>query len=236
MRARDVRATTAGLLFIAATTTSLIATAFLGSLLKGSDVLATVAVHQDRLLSAALFQLLAAFTSAAIAVALYPVLRQHAAGMALGAVAFRLVEGVFYALSAVGTLILVSLSRQITAGASAQAAADLVRDLRDSADCVGVIAFYTGATLYYLVFYRSQLIPRWLSVWGLAGTILGLTAGLLVLFQAIGMFSGTQVVLNLPIAVQEMVLAVLLIVKGFSPTAKAPTAAELGPVLTREHA
>jgi len=43
MRSRDVRATTAGLLFIAATATSLIATAFLGSLLKGPGFLATVA-------------------------------------------------------------------------------------------------------------------------------------------------------------------------------------------------
>ena len=200
MRSRDVRATTAGLLFIAATATSLIATAFLGSLLKGPGFLATVALHQDRLLTAALFQLIAAFTSAAIAVTLYPVLREHAAGMALGAVAFRLIEGVFYALSAAGTMILVSLSGQLTAGASAHASADLVRDLRDSAGCVGVLAFYTGATLYYLVFYRSQLIPRWLSVWGLAGTVLGLVAGLLVLFQSIAVLSGTQVVLNLPIA------------------------------------
>jgi Domain of unknown function (DUF4386) len=64
---------------------------------------------------AVLFQLLAAFTSAAIAVTFHPVLRQHAAGLALGAVAFRLIEGVFYALSAVGALILVSLSGQLTA-------------------------------------------------------------------------------------------------------------------------
>jgi len=55
-----------------------------------------------------------------------------------------------------------------------------------------------------LVFYGSQLIPRWLSVWGLADTV----AGLLVLFQSIAVLSSTQVVLNLPIAVQEMVLAV----------------------------
>jgi hypothetical protein len=105
MRSRDVRATTAGLLFIAATATSLIATAFLGSLLEGPGFLAAVAVHQDRLLTASLFQLIAAFTSAAIAVTLYPVLREHAAAMALGAVAFRLIEGVFYALSAAGTMI-----------------------------------------------------------------------------------------------------------------------------------
>ncbi len=238
MRSRDVHATTAGLLFIAATATALMGTAFLGSLLDGSGFLTTVALHQDRLSAAALFQLLAAFTSAAIAVTLYPVLRQHAAGMALGAVAFRLVEGVFYSLSAVGTLILVSLSNQIAAGAPAQASADLVRDMRESAGCVAVLAFYTGATLYYLIFYRSQLIPRWLSVWGLAGTVLGLVAGLLVLFQAIGTLSGTQVILNLPIAVQEMVLAVWLIVKGFSPKAKtpAPTAAKLHPSLPGQHA
>jgi Domain of unknown function (DUF4386) len=225
MRSRDVRATTAGLLFIAATAASLIATAFLGSLLKGPGFLATVALHQDRLLTAALFQLIAAFTCAAIAVALYPVLREHAAGMALGAVAFRLIEGVFYALSAAGTMILVSLSGQLTAGASANASADLVRDLRDSAGCVGYLAFCTGATLYYLVFYRSQLIPRWLSVWGLAGTVLGLVSGLLVLFQSIAVLSSTQVVLNLPIATQEMALAVWLIVKGFSPKAKPKTTA-----------
>ena len=204
MRSRDVRATTAGLLFIAATVTSLIATAFLGSFLDGPGFLAAVGLHQDRLLTAALFQLIAAFTSAAIAVTLYPVLREHAPGMALGAVAFRLIEGVFYALSAAGTMILVSLSGQLTAGASAHASGDLVRDLRDSA------------------------------AWGLAGTALGLVSGLLVLFQSIAVLSSTQVVLNLPIATQEMVLAVWLIVKGFSPKPKAkapaPAAAELHPV------
>jgi len=181
VRSHDVRATTAGVLFIAATAASLAATALLGSLLKGPGFLAAVALHQDRLLAAALFQLLAACTSGAIAVTLYPALRQHAAGTALGAVAFRLIEGVFYALSAMGTLILVSLSGQLAASASTLASGDLVRDLRDLAGTVGVLAFCTGATLYYLIFCRSQLIPRWLSVWGLVGTVLYLTAGLLVL-------------------------------------------------------
>ena len=46
MRSRDVRATTAGLLFIAATAASFMATALRGSLLKGPDFLATVALAQ----------------------------------------------------------------------------------------------------------------------------------------------------------------------------------------------
>jgi hypothetical protein len=129
-------------------------------------------------------------------------------------------------------MILVSLSGQLTAGASAHASADLVRDLRDSAGCVAVLAFYTGATLYYLVFYRSQLIPRWLSVWGLAGTVLAWSPTCWS-SSSPSLCCPPQVVLNLPIGVQEMVLAVWLIVKGFSPKpkAKAPTprAAELYP-------
>lgn len=224
-RSRDIHATTAGVLLITATAASLAATAFLGSSFDGAAFLGTVAQHQDRLLTAGLFQLLAAFTSAAIAISFYPVLRAHAAGMALGSVGFRLIEGVFYALSAVGTLALVALSDQVAAGApagvAAQQSADLVRDLREAAAVTAVLAFYVGGTLYYLVFHRSRLIPRWLSAWGLAGTSLGTVGALLVLFRAIDTMSGPQVALNVPIGVQEIVLAVWLIWKGFDRTAPA---------------
>ena len=44
-----------------------------------------------------------------------------------------------------------------------------------------------------------------------------MVSGLLVLFRLAGPLSTTQVVLALPIAVQEMVLAVWLIAKGFDP-------------------
>ena len=51
---------------------------------------------------------------------------------------------------------------------------------------------------------------------------------MLVLFRSIDLMSSTQIMLNLPIGVQEMVLAVWLIVKGFSSKAR-PTAPELTP-------
>ena len=233
MTSRDVRATTAGALFIVATVAALVTAPLLGSLLDGDRFLSAVAAHQTRLQVAALFQIMAALAIPGIAIALYPVLKQRAPGMALGAVGFRLIEGVFMALAAVGTLVLVAMSDQLATGgttsATAASSANLVRDLRDSAGCVSGLAFCTGATLYYVVFFRSQLIPRWLSGWGLVGTGLGFLSELLVLFQVIGSLSGQQMALNVPIAIQEMVFAIWLIWKGFRVPAMPPT-----PTLRRE--
>lgn len=226
MTSRDVRATTAGVLFIVATVAALLTAPLLGSVLDGDGFLSAVAAHQTRLQVASLFQIVAALSIPAIAIALYPVLRQRAAAMALGSVAFRLIEGVFMALSAVGILVLVAISDQLATGgttsAAATSSADLVRDLRESASVVSGLAFCTGATLYYIVFYRCRLIPRWLSGWGLVGTGLGLLSELLVLFQVIGALSGPQMALNIPIAIQEMVFAVWLIWKGFSVPSTPP--------------
>ncbi len=124
----------------------------------------------------ALLSLVAAFASSGIAIALYPVLRRYGEGLALASVGFRLIEGVFYT---VGTLCLVSLLplSRLFADASGEAAAffqatgHLLLTAKDLAGFVfGVMAFCIGAASYYWVFYRSNLIPRWLSVWGLVST------------------------------------------------------------------
>jgi hypothetical protein len=84
---------------------------------------------------------------------------------------------------------------------------------------LGVIAFAVGALLYYQVFYRSRLVPRLISAWGFLGAALSLAAALLAISGKIVPFSTVFILLNLPIGLQEMVLAVWLIVKGFNPSA-----------------
>jgi hypothetical protein len=69
------------------------------------------------------------------------------------------------------------------------------------------------------VFYESRLVPRWLSAWGLVSVVMLMVSALLVVFQVIDAFSTPQIVLALPLAVQEMVLAARLIAKGFNPSA-----------------
>jgi len=99
----------------------------------------------------------------------------------------------------------------------------LLRALRDQTSLTGVLAFYLGALMYYFIFFRSGLIPRWLSAWGIAGAALGLVAGVLVLFRVFGYMSSPHIVLNLPIGVNEIVLAVWLILMGFNAAPVAPS-------------
>jgi Domain of unknown function (DUF4386) len=185
-----------------------------------------VALSQDRVIAGAFFQVIAGLASAGIAIALYPILKRHGEALALGSVGLRLVEGVLYIVGAIGALSLVTLSQEFAnaptpAPPSFKTSGALLLALRDQAGLTGVLAFYLAATMYYYIFYRSRLIPRWLSGWGIAGTALGFAAGVLVLFRVTGDMSALQVVLNLPIGVNEMVLAVWLIVRGFDSSAVA---------------
>jgi Domain of unknown function (DUF4386) len=206
-------------LLLTATVASLVSTALLNPILNGSPYLLKIASHQDRVVLGAFFELISAFASAGIAISLYPVLRPHGEGLALGAAGFRVIEGALYVVSAIGVLLLLKLGQDVGLAGRApgsQTTGALLRTLRDQSGLTGVMAFCIGASLYYYVFYRSRLIPRWLSGWGLAGTALALVAAMLVLFRAAGYMSTTQVVLSIPIGVNEIVLAIWLIVRGFS--------------------
>ena len=96
-------------------------------------------------------------------------------------------------------------------------------------DVAMLLTFGIGALMYYVVFYQFRLVPRWLSVWGLGAILLTIIPAVLVLFHLIPSAGIIQIVFNLPIMVQEMVLAVWLIVKGFNPAASASLAAKKAP-------
>ena len=84
---------------------------------------------------------------------------------------------------------------------------------------VAGLAFVVGTFMYNYVMYRSRLVPRWLSGWGLVGAVLALVATVYTGFTQDFGFTTVNSVLMAPIGLQEMVLAVWLIVKGFNPSA-----------------
>jgi hypothetical protein len=86
---------------------------------------------------------------------------------------------------------------------------------------VAPIVFSIGSLMFYYLMYKSKLIPHWLSVWGFIGATLFLASAFLPLLSYVS--STTLVYLHLTGAVNQMVLAAWLIVKGFNSSAILPS-------------
>jgi Domain of unknown function (DUF4386) len=244
MKSYRGNAVAVGVLFIACSVASILSVIPLASTLEDADYLGELGGLDTGVVLTALIELVWAATAAGIAIGLYPVLRTWNRALALGSVAARVVEGVFVLIGTLALLALLTVSQQsVGAGSAAQSSYQPVGDallaVREWAQgFVAILALAIGALLYYFVLYTSRLVPRWLSGWGLVG------AGLLVvstvmagLAQDFG-FTTANTVLNIPIGLQEMVLAVWLIAKGFDASAlrgiqagsPAPAAPSPGPV------
>lgn len=214
-----------GILLIACTAATILSLTLLNPILDGPEYLATVAENEIQAIVGAILEFIWAATAMGIAIWLYPVLRKHNEVLALGSVGFRVVEGVFVFVGTLGLLSLLTLSQEF-AGAgvsdplSFKTVGTLLLAIRHwTHDGIVLIAFCLGALLYYSVFYQSRLVPRWLAVWGVLGAALSLAVTLFSLFNPGFVVSWVHTLLNAPIAVQEMVFAVWLIVKGFNPSA-----------------
>jgi hypothetical protein len=212
-----------GIVFIIATAASLLSNGFTGSL-NAPDYLVQLSANQNQVRIGVLLLLVAAFGSATIAIVLYPVLRKSNEGLALGSVGFRLIESVFYIVAVVGLLSLLSLSQDYMKARALNASlyqlpGALLLAIKKWGGQLGVIAFTLGAMMYYWVFFQSKLVPRWISGLGLLAAASSLLAVLLTLFDRLIPFSTPFILLQVPILLQEMVLAMWLIVKGFNPAA-----------------
>ena len=77
--------------------------------------------------------------------------------------------------------------------------------------------------MFYVLLYRSRIVPRWIALWGLLAIPFYVAAHLLAMYGVVGANSSGQVLMFMPMAVQEMVLAVWMIARGFRPVADSTT-------------
>ena len=205
-----------GVLYIIGTVGMVLSVVVTSGVLSGSAYLAQIAAEPNRVALGALFMLVAGLALAMVPVVFWPIGRRYNETLAMGYVVFRgALETGVYIVSALGWLLLVAVSTV----SGPEPFADFVRTIeRVTWNQLIAIPFVAGALLFYTLLYRSRLVPRWLSGWGLAGAALYIVA-------PIANQLGLQLdVLMGPLALQEMVLAVWLIVKGFSPVPVASVA------------
>jgi hypothetical protein len=222
-----------GAFYIAATAAGIVGLAFSDPIVGASDYLTKISANENQVLIGALFELIMAVAVAGIAIAVYPVLRQHNASIAIGYVGARIVESILFLIGVISLLLLVTLSHEFVKAGSPEGSyfhtiGELLLAVRDWGGHVvlDVAVFPLGALIFYSLLYQFRLVPRWVSGWGLIGAVLYWSAGVLVMFDLIETLSTPQIALQAPLGLQEIALALWLIVRGFNTSAIAAETVE----------
>jgi hypothetical protein len=212
-----------GVLFIIATAFLFVGGSFYGPVLDTPDYLQVAYPNRIPATIGMLIEFSCIIAIPLIPVFAFPVLRRHSETLALGYLVFRLFEAVLFVLVDITKLSLIKVSElHLAAGATnADTIANIgatIQGWNEWGWVFYVLIFAFGALIFYTALFQSKLLPRWISVWGLIAAVLMVTSALLAMFE-VELPEAVFSLLVVPIAVQEMVMALWLIFKGFNSTA-----------------
>ena len=174
------------------------------AIIVGVLILAAYAVVGSLVFEASIIgMLLEAISGAAVvgmAVIMYPILKPHNKNLSLGYLVFKAIEGVIMII--VGILFFSEIMNEETH--------------TWFYDDIHVYFFGIAYLMISCLLYQSILVPRYISIWGIIGSIMFLTGNMLV---TMGLFDTTPPIFLLPVVLNELVLAIRLIAKGFNSDA-----------------
>lgn len=226
-----------GVLFIIGTVSGILSGVVTAPIRAGSNYPLNVSASEPQWIIGTLLVMLMGLSLAMIPVLLYPIFKKHNEVLASGAVLFRgAIEAISYAVIVISMLLMLTVSEIYVKAGAADAAhlqtlGAVLTAAKDWTEIWGALVFSIGGLMIYALFYQTRLVPRWLSAWGLIGAALYFVAYLAAMFgplhvaPSIGLGIGLLLV---PTAIQEMVFAVWLIVKGFNAPAVSAGAAKTG--------
>jgi hypothetical protein len=222
-----------GILYIIGTVAGfLFKMVFTGSIQNDLNLLTQVAANEKQVIIGALFLLIMGLALALVPVMMFPILKKQNEALAVGYVVYRgALETITTVAIVFSWLFLTVLSQQYTAGAPdasyLQTFGSLLLKGNDTIGTISQVVFPLGALMFYCILYKSKLIPRWISGWGIIAAAWVLVMTAFDWFGISGSWSTTLVdILDFPIFFQEMVMAVWLIVKGFNSSAIAALSAK----------
>lgn len=192
-----------------------------GNPIEDVNLLEIVSSNQNNLIAGSLLILMMGISLVAMTIFLYPIFKKDSEELALGMLLFRgAMEGTWYFVTTITFLGFVAIASQsVLVGANVDVLETMANTLYMFANLMGPIGnimFLIGATFLYVSFYRTSLIPKWLSLWGVIAIIPYMLYAVLHLFD---LDSGIGFGLQMPLAIQEMVMALWLIIKGFNQDA-----------------
>ena len=183
--------------------------------------------------ASAMWMLLNSALVIGIGALMLPILRPHNTNIALGYFATRVFEGIILAVGVISLLSLVIISRNYVASGAADASSfetlgALAVNGNFLAYNVAQAGLGLGSLFFCYLMFRTNLVPRFLAIWGLVGYAI-LAAGCVL--ELLG-FAGTGLVATIPGGLFEIFFGIWLIAKGFNPSAITIGAAKTAGVVT----
>jgi hypothetical protein len=217
-----------GAVYLAGFVVGIVGIMLIQSVLGAPDRLSTISTNSMTLAFAAILWLMAVVGDAAHGVLMFPVLKPHSERIAVGYLAFRIMDAVFIAIMVLFVLLQIPLGSAYLNAAAAdapalQALSTVFAQAQLYAYEMGMITLGLSGLMLCSTLYRAQLLPRWLAIWGLVGYAI-----ILVGMVSAIMGSGLGDLSSLPGGLWEMFVGVWLIVKGFNTPAIVPQAPATG--------
>jgi len=219
-------ATVVGIVYILGFVVGLVGIGLFTSILGAPDHLSTVSANSMLLGFAAVLWLMAVIGDAAHGVLMFPVLKPHSERMAIGYLAFRIVDATFIAIMVLFVLVQIPLGSEYLKAAASdapflQSLSAVFSQAQQYAYQIGMSALGVSGLMLCYTLYRAKLVPAWLAIWGLVGY-----ATILVGMLSAVMGSGLGDLSSYVGGLWEVFVGVWLIVKGFNPPAFASKSAK----------
>lgn len=192
-------------------------------IITAPDFLETIFPNRIQLKIGVLVEFIEVIAVIGIAVMMFPIFKKQNERWALGYLSFRILESITLIAIALAPLFLITLSQgylesEAQNATTYQTLGTLVRSVRAEGTSLTIAILYGfGALIFYALMYRSKLLPRFISVWGLIGVPLMLIDE--VIFEIVGQYSvkiyGLPI-LGLHLGLIEIFLGIWLLAKGFN--------------------
>jgi hypothetical protein len=197
------------------------------SVLGAPNYLSTVSAGSMIIATGALLWMMAAIGDTLHGVLMFPILKLHNERLAIGYLAFRIMDAVFISIMVLFILLQIPLAGEYLKATTAntsyfQPLSTLLTQAQLYAYDIGMLTLGISGVMLCFVLYKAKLLPRILAIWGLIGyaiIFLGMASEI--------MGSGLSLVSSLPGGLWELFIGFWLTFKGFNASALSSLSAKV---------
>ncbi len=184
--------------------------------LESPDYLVNLPNHIHELYIGGIFQLVMVVLYTALIVLINPIIRDYSENLSKYFIVSKSISIIFHLIGIILLMLFLPLSNAYVVSSHEvyRVIGEMLRLGRDLTNHIGVIIPYlVGSILFYYVLFKENYTSKWLIILGYIGILLTLLSSILILFNIISVVSPVFIIMSLPLAIQEILLAIFLIMK-----------------------